>query len=594
MAYRNGLVMVLLAVVMVPLAGFASFPRQLVDARLVEMADRDVLVLRSDDAMPGVNTYKRHPEQNALSFVLSRVGCEQLAAPAAATPLIAGVEFDELADSSGTTVMVRLASGDLLNADYFRFSQPSRGVLMLEVFPGAEVKQTASRLTDVDNLAPPPQPSAKVAPPAEAPLEPLAEPFDADALGISTVDLSTAEPSRVLGLAAATGLLDLESVTEVATENWGELTIKPAGMSFVSWTEKTPPGELYLSGTPDQIAQFMQRADASLLERQPTLAQFWVANAPRKKASPTMGSAGGSALPQSAKDDPLAGLYYAEIGGGGGGFLSDVRVSLPAMNGMNLYDVLNYLSLISGISLMIDPYAFDEPFGYSRPPKVPEEQGEQDSGPGYRNAGIFDPQLGGSGTVMGNFVNVPFDLALELILEVHGLEYVVYNTGGATGSGGSRYGQPAGAGGGYQKPVVLVTSRERLEQELAGQNEIDLYQMHYADPDQVTNILGDLNLLPGENSGWYIYRGSGGGTGSGGGGNPGGGGSGGSGGGAGGGGGGGMAPNRAPVPDAVFYRGSTRGPVEEQVAAAVDAGQSVIRVLLAPEDTGMLVTGFAK
>jgi len=592
MAIRYGLVMMLLAVVLIPLAGYASFPRQLVDARLVELADRDVLVLRSDDAMPGVNTYKRLAEQNALSFVLSRVGCEQLAAPADATPLITGVEFDQLADASGTTVVVRLASADLLNADYFRFSQPSRGVMMLEVFPGAEIKQTASRLTDVDSLAPPPKPVAKTVPAVEEPLEPLAEPFDADALGISTVDLSGAEPERVLGLAAATGLLDLANVTAVATENWGELTVKPAGMSFVSWTEKTPPGELYLSGTPDQLAQFMQRADASLLSRQPTLAQYWVANAPRKKASPTMGSAGGSALPATAKDDPFAGLYYAGVGGGGGSFLSDVRVSLPAMNGMNLYDVLNYLSLISGISLMIDPYVFDEPFGYSRPPKVPEEHGEQESGPGYRNAGIFDPQLGGSGTVMGNFVNVPFDLALEMILEVHGLEYVVYNTGGATGSGGSRYGQPAGAGGDYHKPVVMVTSRERLEQELAGQNEIDLYQMHYADPDQVTQILGDLNLLPGENSGWYIYRGSGGGGTGTGGGSGSGGGTGGSGGGSGG--GGGMAPSRAPVPDTVFYRGSTRAPVEAEVADAVADGQSVVRVLLAPEDTGMLVTGFAK
>jgi hypothetical protein len=141
---------------------------------------------------------------------------------------------------------------------------------------------------------------------------------------------------------------------------------------------------------------------------------------------------------------------------------------------------------------------------------------------------------------------------------------------------------------------VLVTSRERLEQELAGQNEIDLYAMHYADPFQLTEMLGDLNLLPGTDTGWYIYRGAGGfGGGTGGGGGIGGGGGGG--GGIGGGGGGiGGGVRSAPAPDIDVYRGDTRRPIEQQVLEAVQAGRDVIRVLLAPEDAGMLVTAFAQ
>ena len=282
-----------------------------------------------------------------------------------------------------------------------------------------------------------------------------------------------------------------------------------------------------------------------------------------------------------AKDDPFSGLYYASAMPGGGK-LSDVRVSLPAMNGMHVLDVLNYLSLISGISLIIDPYTFDEPFGGPRPPLVPEDPEGQANGEGYRPADIFDPQLARPGTVIGNFVNVPFDVALELILAVHGLEYVVYDSqGNAQGGGNSGTGA-----GGYTKPVVLITSRERLEQELAGQNEIDIYAMHYADPYQVTEMLGDLNLLPGTDSGWYIYRGSGGGTG----GSTGGG----TGGGPGGGGGGMGGATRAPAPAFDVYRGGTREPVQQRVQAAVESGADVIRVVLAPENTAMLVTAFAQ
>ena len=278
MAGKTMLAAILLALLILPQAVAAALPKQVVDARLVELADRDVLVLRGNDTMPTVNTYKRDADSNTLYFLLSRVGCDSIAAPTGSTPLISGVAFDAQADVSGTTVVVQLASADLLNPEYFRFSQPSRGVIMLEIFPGAGMKQTASRLTDVESIAPAIVPEAPPVPPVDT-VEPLAPPFDADALGIPSVDLSSADPARVLGLAAATGLLDLQGTALVATENWGELTIKPAGQSMVSWIGETPPGEpvsLRLTGATRSVpgahgpGHLQPAADAgAVLDRQP-------------------------------------------------------------------------------------------------------------------------------------------------------------------------------------------------------------------------------------------------------------------------------------------------------------------------------------
>ena len=191
--------------------------------------------------------------------------------------------------------------------------------------------------------------------------------------------------------------------------------------------------------------------------------------------------------------------------------LSDVRVNLEAAGGFGLYGFLMFLSQISGISIIIDPYWLSEPFGTTtRPPQDPGQLPGQGGGTGFRSAGIFDPQLGtGGGSIVGRFDNVPFDQALDIVLNTHNLKKVVYKDENDP----------------YAKPIILITSKERLEQELPGQNEIDLYQLHYADPWQVYDILEQLNLLPSVNVGWYIYQGGGsGGTGGGGGGTGGGGG----------------------------------------------------------------------
>ena len=172
--------------------------------------------------------------------------------------------------------------------------------------------------------------------------------------------------------------------------------------------------------------------------------------------------------------------------------LSDVRVNLNAAGGFSLYQFLMFLSSISGISIIIDPYWLDEPFGGNgRPPQDPGYLPGDQGGPGFRPGNVFDPQLGASGTVRGNFDNVPFDEALDIVLSTHQLKKVVKRNENDP----------------YGKPIIIVTSKERLEQELAGENEIDLYQLHYADPYQIWEILYQLNLLPSITVGWYIYQG---------------------------------------------------------------------------------------
>lgn len=561
------------------LLGAAPLSNQVTGLDIANFDGRDVLVIRTTGDVPAPSTYSRDAISSTISFKLQRAGADG-GPNISGDGLIRGVSVTS-SDSTGTEFTVQLASAELVEQSQLRFSQPSDHVVLLEVFPLTGSKAGASPITDIYGqlgLKPPAEPAQ----PSPAPDTRATADQGIDALGLPTLDLADSDPQRVLALAAATGLLDISSTARVATQNLGELTVSPAGQSLANWCEQSPPGELYLSGTPDQIARFMQLADPRTLAGQPTFAQYWAENKPRPKVRPVT-SGGFSATRSRVKDDPYAGIYHTDMIRKSR-LLSDVRVTLPAISGMNLYDVLNYLSLISGISLIIDPYAFDDPTGMRRDPLEPEPPAGGESSPGFRPAGVFEPQTPGTGTVIGNFDNVPFDTALKLILETHGLRFVVYGGGGDA----ERYGKPAGSGGeSYSKPVVLVTSPERLEQEIAGTNKIDLYQFHYADPYLVTELLNNFDLTPGTDSGWYIYQGGGYGFTQGGGGGTGGGGTGGTGGGRGGG-------TYSARPGLLVYRGSDRAPVQQEVLNAATEGEHLVRVLLPRESGNQLVTAFAR
>ena len=189
--------------------------------------------------------------------------------------------------------------------------------------------------------------------------------------------------------------------------------------------------------------------------------------------------------------------------------ISDVRFSVDATAGVNVYDVFNLLSEISGISIIVDPYAFQAPVGGTRPPLQGAPPATQPSGGGFRGADEYSPVrlgTGGAAAVYGKFVNAPFDVVFETIIASNNLDYTLIPN----------------ADDPYAKPVIFVSSRERMEHELniAGVSSIGEYQIHYADPLQLQQILINMNILPSTNTGFFIYRGgqiggSGGGQGSG-------------------------------------------------------------------------------
>jgi len=179
------------------------------------------------------------------------------------------------------------------------------------------------------------------------------------------------------------------------------------------------------------------------------------------------------------------------------GKLSDVLVNLNAATGFSVYQVLNLMSQIAGISIIIDPYITDEPIGGVARRRVldPLDIGGDGSPIGFRDAAQFNALITEPGSVIGNFENVPWDTALDIILETHQFEKIVYRDEADP----------------YAKPVILVTSRERKEQEIEIANEIDFYQLHYADPNEIYQILYNLDLLPSVTVGWYVYQNTGGG-----------------------------------------------------------------------------------
>jgi len=104
---------------------------------------------------------------------------------------------------------------------------------------------------------------------------------------------------------------------------------------------------------------------------------------------------------------------------------SDALVTLRVEN-VDFRDVLWLMSEIGGVSIVLDPYWADEPTGGPRTPgggADPGSGGGGDVDPGFRPGGGFLPGVprSGTGDLTLNFDNVPFDLALDLILMSVGL-----------------------------------------------------------------------------------------------------------------------------------------------------------------------------
>lgn len=116
------------------------------------------------------------------------------------------------------------------------------------------------------------------------------------------------------------------------------------------------------------------------------------------------------------------------------GRLSDVLVTLTVRNA-SFQDVLNLLARQAGVSIVLDPYWEDDPTGgvYGRPPGGPggeggDRNGGGGGGGGFREGGQFEPQgpTPGTGSINMTLYDVPFDLALDMVIMSAGLQYAIF------------------------------------------------------------------------------------------------------------------------------------------------------------------------
>ena len=150
--------------------------------------------------------------------------------------------------------------------------------------------------------------------------------------------------------------------------------------------------------------------------------------------------------------------------------VSDAIVSLN-VTGANFVDVLMILTSQAGVNFVLDAYWNTLPSGNVRegyrPPGGPDAGG---SGGGFGGGGGFEPGVSGGGSVTMHMSEVPFDMVFKQLMTAYNLDYVVFRDAPDA------------------DPILYIGTRERLEQEL-GLGEIQLYTVHYIDPDAALNFL---------------------------------------------------------------------------------------------------------
>jgi hypothetical protein len=503
-------------------------------------ADREVVVLRHIGSVSVSPRYFIDSDDACLTISIGNVSLNEPKYVVANQPLLSSVELAPMEGRNRVLLRLKLADSDVLNLRSFRFGSYSSHVTLVELFSPGVRQKDRPKVSDLEGL---------LAGSAEEPAKPAPEvPHGLRPEQNVTVE---ADAERALTQMQGKDILSLDTPLTIIAEDAGIISSDQGGYGLHSALQEGAIGEVVFIGQPGDV----ERARSFLrTTRFRSVARTLSAETERTRR------------PEAAEGDFDADSDYPrlDVDSPGNPFgyqhlkdqLSDVLVNLPATSGYNFYKTLMLLSRMGGISIIIDPYLVDEPTGSLRSNKLePPGGGEgQDGGGGFREAEQFDAMdlHGATNTVIGNFENVPFDLALKIILEAHNLDYLVFST-------------PETA---YTKPVILVSSRERIEQEIAGANEIDLYQLHYGDPVEIYNILDNMDLLPSRERGWWVYQNrSAGGGGFGGGGGRGGqggggrsGGGGGS-GGSGGGGGGGVGPG---APGGMGVMGYDVSPREEQ------------------------------
>lgn len=502
-------------------------------------ADREVVVLRHIGSVSVSPRCFIDSDDAYLTIALSNVRLNEPKYVVARQPLLTSVELTPVEGRNRVLLRLKLADPDVLSLRSFRFGSYSSHVTLVELFSPGVRQEDRPEVSNLEGLLA----GSIEEPVGSAPEEPQ---------GLRPEQNVTvkADAERALTQMQGKDILSLDTPLTIIAEDAGTISSDQGGYGLRSALQEGAIGEVVFIGQPGDIESARSFLRTTRFRSTARTLNADTERTRRPEALSTDSDAD-SDYPRLDVDSPGDPFRYQHLKDQ----LSDVLVNLPATSGYNFYKTLMLLSRMGGISIIIDPYLVDEPTGSLRSNRLePPGGGGEDGGLGFREAEQFDAMdlHGATNTVIGNFENVPFDLALKIILEAHNLDYLVFST-------------PETA---YTKPVILVSSRERIEQEIAGANEIDLYQLHYGDPVEIYNILDNMDLLPSRERGWWVYQNQftgGGGFGGGGGrGGQGGGGRGGGGGGSGGGSGGGGNGVGPGAPGSTGVMGYDVSPREEQ------------------------------
>jgi hypothetical protein len=225
---------------------------QILGLQLASFPGREALVIRTDGGVALPAKVSLNTTAGAVSFVLADTAATATAPKGLS--LVRGVQLSD--DPAGTKVRLTLADAKLADSKRLRVTKPSERLLVVEVFAdenGASAPALSEQQLGSESggaAIPGRQDAGKTARATAATASTL--PKD-----VKTVDLRSSDPQRVLGLAAATGLLDLKGPSVVGTQGMGEVSMKKAAFGIVNWGKASPPGELYLSGTQAQIDSFL-------------------------------------------------------------------------------------------------------------------------------------------------------------------------------------------------------------------------------------------------------------------------------------------------------------------------------------------------
>jgi len=479
------------AVCLLLLAGAAgASPARVTGVEAGVFPDRELVVIRHEGGVSLSPRYTWLKATSTLTILLRNVVVSQTTRIKPSQPLIRSVELAPVPGKNDAVLKLTVGDSDVIERSNWRFGNYSKQIVLVEFFPLKTKREEAPKIRDLERFW-----KQRASGERNQPL------FSAE----ETLNLSM--PARQVDAALrARKLYDPHVPFTVISQGAGAISTPQGQAGLDELLVEEVVDELLLIGKPEAIAQAraaIQDVESSVNERESTEKT----QQPERSPSSSRSGSIDSDYPPLTPGAPSEPGNYQQLKHR----LSDILVNLQATNGLNFWATIMLLSRMSGVSIIIDPYAVDLPTG-SRRKTLIESPGSTQGGPGtgFREARQFQPESlqGATNTVIGNLEAVPFDLALRIILTTHNLSYLVFSTPES----------------GFTKPVILVSSKERIQQEIAGANQIDLYQEHYADPQELYNILDNMDLLPSRERGWYVYRnpyggyGGGGGRGAGGGG----------------------------------------------------------------------------